>query len=96
MRRRFLYCYDISNPKRLRKVNKIASGFGDRVQLSVYECQLTEKEQVHLDERLRTEMSSREDRLLIVDLGPVKSTEPPRFRTMGVPWVPRDREIIVI
>jgi CRISPR-associated protein Cas2 len=96
MRRRYLYCYDITDPKRLRAVHKIASGTGDRVQLSVYECQLTEKEQVHLDERLKQAMNLREDRLLIVDLGGVSTSQEPRYRTMGVPWEPMDRDIIVI
>ena len=96
MRRRYLYCYDITDPKRLRQVHKITSGSGDRVQLSVYECQLTETEQVHLDERLKQAMHLKEDRLLIVDLGAVSSSQEPRYRTMGVPWEPMDREIIVI
>lgn len=96
MRRRYLYCYDITDPKRLRRVHKITSNAGDRVQLSVYECQLTETEQVHLDERLRDAINWKEDRLLIVDLGLVTTSQEVRYRSMGVPWEPVDRDVIVI
>ncbi|MCK5806191.1 MAG: CRISPR-associated endonuclease Cas2 [Lentisphaeria bacterium] len=95
-RRRYLYCYDITDPKRLRLVHRLASGAGDRVQFSVYECQLTETEQVHLDESLRRTLNLQQDRLLIVDLGPVSTDQERRFRTMGIPWEPKDRAIIVV
>ncbi len=95
MRNRYLYCYDISNPKRLRNVHRILSHTGDRVQLSVYECQLTEKEQVHLDERLRKTIHWKEDAVFIVDLGPVAGSRI-CYRSMGVPFVPSDRDVIVL
>lgn len=96
MRRRYLYCYDICDPKRLRRVHKIMKGAGDRVQLSVYECQLTRTDRVHLDERLRDAINAKEDSVLIVDLGLVDPKDPPRYRTMGVPFQSRDRDIIVL
>ena len=43
MRRRFIVCYDISDPKRLRKMfRKI--GFGDPLQKSMFTCDLSIKE----------------------------------------------------
>jgi CRISPR-associated protein Cas2 len=35
-----LLVYDICDPKRLRKVEKVMKGFGERVQDSVWECWL--------------------------------------------------------
>jgi CRISPR-associated protein Cas2 len=39
-RLRYLVSYDISNPKRLRKVARALEGFGVRLQYSVFECPL--------------------------------------------------------
>ncbi len=36
----YLVVYDICNPKRLRRVEKMMRGFGCRVQKSVFECDL--------------------------------------------------------
>ena len=41
MRISYLICYDISDDKRLRKVFKAMRNFGDHLQYSVFECQLT-------------------------------------------------------
>ncbi len=41
MRMSYLVCYDISDEKRLRKVFKTMRNFGDHLQYSVFECQLT-------------------------------------------------------
>ena len=39
---RYLLCYDISAPKRLKKMEKLLSGFAFRIQKSVYFAILTE------------------------------------------------------
>lgn len=41
MRTSYLICYDICDDKRLRKVFQVMRGFGDHLQYSVFECQLT-------------------------------------------------------
>jgi len=91
-----LVCYDIRDPGRWRSVHRIVTGFGRRVQLSVYRCRLDDKETEQLRWELSRVMAS-EDDLLIVDLCPscanrvvarndVKSwtAEPPRFHIVGV------------
>ena len=41
MRTSYLVCYDICDDKRLRKVFQTMRGYGDHLQYSVFECQLT-------------------------------------------------------
>ena len=63
----YLIAYDVREPKRLRAVAKHLEGYGERLQLSVFRCRLTEREL----ERLRWELTQkmeREDDLLIVGL----------------------------
>ncbi|MBQ9873008.1 MAG: CRISPR-associated endonuclease Cas2 [Thermoguttaceae bacterium] len=42
MERYWLICYDVSDPKRLRKVAKVMQNFGLRVQKSIFECWLSD------------------------------------------------------
>ena len=44
----YLVCYDISDPKRLRKVASACEDFGYRKQLSVFFCRVSATELVRL------------------------------------------------
>ena len=70
MRRIYIVSYDISHPKRLRRVFKILKGFGDHLQLSVFRCDLTGPQRIRLGARLAEVIDSGEDQVLFVDLGP--------------------------
>jgi len=48
-----LVSYDICDPKRLPKVAKLLEGYGVRVQYSVFECILTERQLNELQRRLK-------------------------------------------
>jgi len=69
MRRVYLVSYDISDPKRLRKVHKKLLGFGDRLQFSVFRCELSNREKVLLLSALTEIMNHREDSIMVADLG---------------------------
>ena len=51
----WLVCYDVHDPKRLRKCAKHMEGYGYRVQHSVFRCWMTPREM----ERLRWELTER-------------------------------------
>ena len=70
MRNRFLVCYDVTDPKRLAQTYKKMNGFGEPVQYSVFICDLSPKERVLLEASLTEVLNLKEDRALIVDLGP--------------------------
>ena len=69
MRRSYLVCYDICDDKRLRKVFKIMRSFGDHLQFSVFECQLTPTDLVRLRADLGAVIHHDDDQVLFVDLG---------------------------
>lgn len=83
MRRRYLVCYDISDPARLRKVHKRMKGFGESLQYSVFCCQLTAREKVEMDSALGELINHRQDRILVVDLGSAERDEKAVFQFMG-------------
>ena len=53
--------YDISDEKRLRRVAKEMENWGQRVQKSVFECELKERDFRRMRKRLRRLIDMRED-----------------------------------
>ncbi|QDV20615.1 CRISPR-associated endoribonuclease Cas2 [Gimesia panareensis] len=72
MRSVYLISYDICSPKRYRKIYPIMCGHGDAVQYSVFKAELTEMELHSLKELLWPLLNHSEDRVMIVNLGPIE------------------------
>lgn len=68
-RTRYLLAYDIRHPRRLRRVHRLASDFGEPLQYSVFICDLTRVELITLRQKLIEEIKSTEDSIGIFDLG---------------------------
>lgn len=65
----WLVCYDVRDPKRLRRAANHMEGYGVRMQYSVFRCWMTEREM----ERLRwelTQMLEAEDDVFLLPLCP--------------------------
>jgi len=96
MRNIYLVCYDIADEKRLRKVFKKMSGFGDPLQYSVFRCELSPTEKQLLKEALWAVLNLQEDRVMLVNLGPV-STRYDRTEFWGRPRTePHSRAPVII
>jgi len=83
VRGRYLVCYDIFDAGRLRKVFRTMRGFGAHRQFSVFICDLSAKELVELEIALVSVLNQREDRVMIVDLGPVSGRGATCVRYLG-------------
>ena len=64
----FLVTYDIPADRRRTKVAKLLTGYGDRVQYSVFECDLTQKQIERLVQELTGLIAPEEDSLRIYRL----------------------------
>ena len=64
----YLVCYDISDPKRLRKVATACEDFGCRKQYSVFLCRLSATDFVRLRSRLYDLIHLEEDQVLFIPL----------------------------
>lgn len=51
--RLFIVTYDIADQRRWRRVFKVMHGYGDWIQLSVFQCRLTRRRRAELETRLR-------------------------------------------
>jgi CRISPR-associated protein Cas2 len=68
-RRRYLIAYDIADPQRLRRVCKTMEEYGERLQYSVFVCDLSRAELTHARATVEGHMHLGEDSVVIVDLG---------------------------
>ena len=64
----YLVCYDISDPKRLRKVARACEDYGYRRQLSVFLCRVSATDFVRLRCRLYELIKQDEDQVLFIPL----------------------------
>jgi CRISPR-associated protein Cas2 len=96
MRHTFVVTYDISDPKRLRKVFKLMLGWGDHLQLSVFQCELNHRELVELRVQLDRVIKPSEDQVLFVDLGTVEGRGSNAITSLGRAYVDPDRVAIVV
>lgn len=91
----FVIAYDIADPKRWRRVYKYMLGFGEWLQLSVFQCRLDRKWLVQLEAGLRERIHAREDHVLLLDLGPADRVHP-RVRSLGKSFAPVRREPVIV
>ena len=96
MRRCYLVCYDISAPKRLRRVHKVLRGYGEPWQFSVFFSVLKDIDRVRLQNDLEKEMNQKEDQIMILDLGPDEKKAREAATVMGRSLPEQDSGIVVI
>lgn len=96
MRKTYLVCYDICEPKRLRAVHKRMRDFGDHLQYSIFECQFTEADLVRCRYSLAELIDHREDQVLFVDLGPSEGRGERVITALGKAYSPIDSACYVV
>jgi CRISPR-associated protein Cas2 len=93
--RLFIVTYDIADPRRWRRVFKAMHGYGDWLQLSVFQCRLTRRRRQELETRLRELVKNGEDHVLLIDVGPADRIEL-AMASIGKTFARIEREAIVI
>ncbi len=96
MRHTYVVTYDISNPKRLRKVYKLMLGWGDHLQLSVFQCELNERELIELRAELAQIIRHVEDQVLFIDVGLVQGRGTNAITSLGRAYLDPERIAIVV
>lgn len=96
MRQTFVVSYDISCPKRLRRVYRLMRGWGDHIQLSVFRCELNPRELVELRSGLADLIHAGEDQVLFIDVGPVEGRGGTSIRAIGKVYAAPERQAIIV
>lgn len=96
MRKIYLVTYDIRDDKRLRKVYKTMRNWGDHLQYSVFECQLSPLDLVVLKGELKDIINSAQDQVLFVDLGPAAGRGDRVIEAIGQPYTRIDSPCFIV
>jgi CRISPR-associated protein Cas2 len=89
-----LVCYDIHDPKRLRRVAQLMEGWGVRVQYSVFRCHLDDKGR----EQLRWKLGQLMEPVDAVLFVPICAACSRRVSTIGAqpPWETKPPKLSIL
>jgi CRISPR-associated protein Cas2 len=93
--RLFIVTYDIADERRWRRVFKTMNGFGEWIQLSVFQCRLTRRRRAELETRLRELIKAGEDHMLLIDVGPADQIHL-AIESLGKSFARIERHAVVI
>lgn len=93
--RLYIVAYDIADQKRWRRVFKTMQGYGQWLQLSIFQCRLTARRRAELAQRLEEIIHHGEDHVVLMDLGPAESVDP-RVESLGKTFTVQTREVIIV
>jgi CRISPR-associated protein Cas2 len=93
--RLYIVSYDISDPKRWRKIFRLMHGYGEWLQLSVFQCRLTRRRHAELIAMLDQMIQHKEDHVVLLDLG-LADEVVPHVVSLGKDFQPIEREAIVV
>lgn len=96
MRNAFIVSYDISDPKRLKRVFKTMYGFGDHIQLSVFRCELSPADKARMIAKLEKLIHHEQDQILLIDIGPAEGRAETCIKALGRAYVARERIALVV
>ncbi len=91
----YVVTYDVSSNRRWRKVFKTMKGFGEWMQLSVFQCRLDKANHVRMSDALSEIIDHDEDHVLIIDIGPAESIKP-KVTSIGRPFDPIERKALIV
>ena len=91
----YIVAYDIGDPKRWRRVFRLMNGYGDWVQLSLFQCRLSRQRHAELIALLDGIIHNGEDHLVLLDLGLAEDIVP-RVVSLGKTFTPVVREPLIV
>jgi len=94
--RLYIVAYDISCPKRWRRIFKLMKGYGEWLQLSVFQCRLSAKQHAELTALLDGIIKHDEDHIVLLDLG-LADKVIPRVISLGkTDFTPIEHEPVIV
>jgi CRISPR-associated protein Cas2 len=72
----YLVAYDIADERRWRSTYRLLLGYGEWLQLSVFQCRMSKLRHAELIRDLSGAISTSEDHVLIIDIGVMDNIEP--------------------
>ena len=91
----YIVSYDIRDQKRWRAVFRLMKGYGEWLQLSVFQCRLSRRRHAELLATLDEIIHHRHDHVLMLDLGMADKVDP-RVVSLGKNFSPITREPVIV
>ena len=91
----YIVAYDIADQRRWRRVFRLMKGYGEWLQLSVFQCRLSQRRRVELKLALDEILDHVQDHVVILDLGPAASIRP-RVESLGKPFAVVERGPVIV
>ena len=91
----YVVTYDISDTKRWRRVFKVMKGYGEWLQLSVFQCRLSARRHAELMALLDGVIVNGQDHVVMLDLGPADTVKP-SIISLGKAFEPVAREPTIV
>lgn len=91
----FIVAYDICDQKRWRKVFKTMKGYGQWLQLSVFQCRLSERRKAELVSQLDNIVHHDEDQVVIIDVGEATTVQP-KIESLGKAYQPIEKKAVIV
>ncbi|MDT0497901.1 CRISPR-associated endonuclease Cas2 [Algiphilus sp. W345] len=91
----YIVTYDIRDDKRGRRIFKLMKGYGEWLQLSVFQCRLSARRQAELIQLLDGIIVDGQDHVVMLDLGPADTVRP-RVISLGVAFKAVAREPTIV
>lgn len=91
----YIVAYDISDPRRWRRVFRLMNGYGEWLQLSVFQCRLSRRRRIELKLALGEIIDHAQDHVVILDLGPAAAIRP-RVESLGKPFAVVERGPVIV
>ncbi len=93
--RLYIVCYDIADQKRWRRLFKLMKGYGEWVQLSVFQCRLSQRRRAELQALVDGIIHHAADHVIFMDLGPADRVVP-RVVSLGKDFQAVERQPIIV
>ena len=91
----YIIAYDIADQKRWRAIFRLLHGYGEWLQLSVFQCRLSRMRHAELTATLDEIIHHTEDHVILMDLGRTDAVEP-KVVSLGKAFQPVEKEPIVV
>jgi CRISPR-associated protein Cas2 len=91
----YIVAYDIADAKRWRRIFKLMQGYGEWLQLSIFQCRLSRKRHAELIALLDGIIHHKEDHVVTMDIGAADSVKP-RVVSLGKEFKAVEREPVIV
>lgn len=93
--RLYIVAYDIGDPARWRRVFRLMKGYGQWLQLSVFQCRLTARRRADMAAALERLIRQENDHVLIIDIGDADRVDP-HVESLGKAYEAMRREVTIV